>query len=73
LIFAGTNGFLDEVEVPQVERYQRELLSFADAHAGAVLNKIATRKVLDDEIRADLKKTLTEFKERFAAGAAVAR
>ncbi len=73
VIFAGTNGYLDGIEVSEVERFQRDLLAFADAHAGALLHKIATKKAIDDEIREGLKKTLSEFKERFAAGTAAAR
>jgi F-type H+/Na+-transporting ATPase subunit alpha len=73
VIFAGTNGYLDSVEVSEVERFERELLAFADAHSGALLNKIATKKAIDDEIRDGLKKTLSEFKERFTAGAVAAR
>jgi F-type H+-transporting ATPase subunit alpha len=73
VIFAGTNGYLDNIEVPEVERFERDLLAFAETHAGALLNKIATKKAIDDEIREGLKKLLSEFKERFAAGAAAAR
>jgi F-type H+/Na+-transporting ATPase subunit alpha len=73
VIFAGTNGYLDSIEVSEVERFQRDLLAFADTHAGALLNKIATKKAIDDEIREGLKKTLSEFKERFTAGTAAAR
>jgi F-type H+-transporting ATPase subunit alpha len=73
VIFAGTNGYLDDIEVSEVERFQRDLLAFADAHSGALLHKIATKKAIDDEIRDGLKKTLSEFKERFTAGAAAAR
>jgi len=73
VIFAGTNGYLDDIDVLEVERFQRDLLAFADAHGGALLNQIATKKAIDDEIREKLKKILSEFKERFAAGAAAAR
>ena len=73
VVFAGTNGYLDSVAVSDVERFQRDLLAFADAHAGALLHKIATKKAIDDEIREGLKKTLSEFKERFAAGTAATR
>src|SRR5207245_5681718 len=73
VIFAGTNGYLDSIEVSEVERFQRDLLAFADTHAGALLDKIATKKAIDDEIREGLKKTLSEFKERFTAGTAAAR
>ncbi len=73
VIFAGTNGYLDDIDVLEVERFQRDLLAFADAHGGALLNQIATKKAIDDEIRERLKKILSEFKERFTAGAAAAR
>jgi len=73
VIFAGTNGYFDDVEIPEIERFQRDLLAFADAHCGSLLNKIATKKAIDDEIRGELKKALSEFKERFAASAAAAR
>ena len=73
VIFAGTNGYLDDIEVSEVERFERDLLAFAETHAGALLNKIATKKAIDDEIREGLKKLLSEFKERFTAGAAAAR
>jgi len=73
MIFAGTNGYLDDVEVTEAERFERELLEFAEAHAGTLLATIAQKKALDDEIRNELKKTLTEFKEKFAAEAAAPR
>jgi F-type H+-transporting ATPase subunit alpha len=71
VVFAGTNGYMDDVEVSEIDRFERELLAFADAHSGSLLAKIAQKKALDDEIRNDIKKILTEFKERFAAKAAV--
>jgi F-type H+-transporting ATPase subunit alpha len=74
VIFAGTNGYLDDIAVPDIQRFERELLAFTDAHCSSMLNKIATRKKLDDEILVELKKSITEFKERFATkAAAVAR
>jgi F-type H+-transporting ATPase subunit alpha len=71
IIFAGTSGYLDDTEAGEIGRFERELLSFADAHCGSLLAKIASRKALDDEIRSELKKAITEFKERFAPQGAV--
>jgi F-type H+-transporting ATPase subunit alpha len=74
VIFLGTSGYLDDIAAPDVQRFERELLAFTDAHCGSLLNKLATRKKLDDEILAELKKAIMEFKERFATqAAAVAR
>jgi F-type H+-transporting ATPase subunit alpha len=65
VIFAGTNGYFDDVDILDIERCQKDLLAFADVHCESLLQKIATKKALDDEIRAELKKALGEFKERF--------
>jgi F-type H+/Na+-transporting ATPase subunit alpha len=73
VIFAGTNGYFDDVSVLDVERCQRDLLAFAQAHCGSLLSKIATRKALDDEIRGELNQALSEFKERFQADAAAVK
>jgi F-type H+-transporting ATPase subunit alpha len=73
VIFAGTNGYLDDVEVNDIGALptrpagvRRRALRFA---AGQDRDR---RKALDDEIRAELKKALGEFKERFAAAQAAA-
>src|SRR5579883_990925 len=73
IIFAGTQGLLDDMPVEQLRDFEKGLYSYVDTHAGALLNKIATRKAIDDEIRESLKKSLSEFKERFTASAAAAR
>jgi F-type H+/Na+-transporting ATPase subunit alpha len=73
MIFAGTSGYLDDIDVNQVERFERDLLAFAEVNAGSLLNKIATKKALDDEIRGELKKLMLDFKEKFAADAAATR
>jgi len=73
VIFAGTNGYFDDVAINDIERFQRDLLAFADAHCGSLLHQIATKKALDDEIRAGLKKALGEFKEQFQAAQAPAK
>jgi F-type H+/Na+-transporting ATPase subunit alpha len=73
VIFAGTLGYLDDIAVGDVGRFEHDLLAFAEAHCGSMLNKLATRKKLDDEILGELKKAITDFKERFATQAAAAR
>jgi F-type H+-transporting ATPase subunit alpha len=73
VIFLGTSGYLDDVAAADVGRFERELLAFADTHCASMLNKLATRKKLDDEILAELKKAIIDFKERFATQAAAAR
>jgi len=70
VIFAGTGGYLDDIAANEVGRFEREFLAFVEAHYGSTLARLAQHKNLDDQIRADLKKAIAEFKERFAAVAA---
>jgi F0F1-type ATP synthase alpha subunit len=56
--------------VSQVKRFERELFQYLDAGAPELLEKIRTKKVLDDEVKAGLHKALAEFKDQFVAAAA---
>ena len=69
----ATAGYLDSIPVPEVRRFECEFLQFAETNYSSVLKSIATKKALDDGIKAEIKKAVDAFKERFAAavGAAV--
>jgi len=67
LIFAGTNKYLDGVDTRHAGRFEKDLYSYLDAAAPELLESIRKKKVLDDEIKAALHKTLAEFKEQFMA------
>ena len=73
MIFAGTSGLLDDVAVADVQRFESGLLEFARTRYGTLLAQIAEKKQITDDIRAELKRAIAEFKERFQAGAAAAR
>jgi F-type H+/Na+-transporting ATPase subunit alpha len=74
LIFAGANKYLDDVAVSECARFERELYPFVEANYGGVLKSLREKKPLDDALRAEAKKALDAFKERFmqTAGAAAA-
>lgn len=65
LIFAGTNGLLDDLEVEEVRPFEQSLYRFLDTSHGALLQKIRERKTIDDEIKAELQKIIKEAKEKF--------
>jgi F-type H+-transporting ATPase subunit alpha len=68
IIYAGTNGFLDDLPVSQCRLFEEELYRALDLKpGGGVLAKIKAKRVLDDEIKAELNAALKEFKERFVA------
>src|SRR3989454_1304670 len=72
VIFAGTSGTLDAVPVAECGRFERELLQFVETNYPAVLQNIAARKALDDNLRAEMKRAIDAFKERFSPAAATA-
>ncbi|MDW8130244.1 MAG: F0F1 ATP synthase subunit alpha [Bryobacterales bacterium] len=67
ILFAGTNGYLDDLPVEQCRPFEDELYRFLDnAHPG-VLAELREKKRIDDELRARMHAVLKEFKERFVA------
>ena len=67
IIYAGTNGFLDDLEVSQCRKFESELYAYLDPQSDSVLTKILDKKALDEELENEVKSVLSEFKERFAS------
>src|SRR5215213_5937779 len=65
-IYAGTQGFLDQVEVRDVTRYEAAMLSYLRSDKPKVLAKIRDTKALDDDTAKALKDALTAFGKQFA-------
>ncbi|WP_353229510.1 F0F1 ATP synthase subunit alpha [Novosphingobium sp.] len=66
VIFAGTNGYLDNVPVKQVTEYEAEMLSFMHANHADALAEIRTTKDLGDSAKAKVKAALDAFAKQFA-------
>ena len=67
IIYAGTNGYLDDLEVEQIRSFEAELYKYVDSMNPQLLDSIMQKKNLDDALKADIKKTLDEFKQRFVS------
>jgi F-type H+-transporting ATPase subunit alpha len=67
VIYAVTNGYLDDVQVPHIRQWERDFLDYLGASHPAVLNDIRTRKALDDDLTGRLKAAITTFKALFVA------
>ncbi len=70
IIFAAGQGFLDDVRVEDVRRFEAEFNQFLDNGKPEVLRAIREKRELNDEVKGLLKGALTEFKQRFGGGAA---
>src|SRR5215470_10962109 len=69
VIWAATNGFVDDIPLENVKKFEQGLLAFAQNTRSSLLEKISDQKKLDDDIINELRATVTEFKERFTAEA----
>ena len=67
MIYAGTNGFLDDLAVEDVKAFETELYKYVDTANPKLLSTIMEKKTLDDALKGDMQKTLTDFKQQFAA------
>ncbi|MHA1573700.1 MAG: F0F1 ATP synthase subunit alpha, partial [Alphaproteobacteria bacterium] len=66
-IFAGTRGYLDDIPVSQVGRFEEELLRFMKDKHGGVMDTIRESGELDEKSEEKLKKALDTFSKAFAA------
>jgi len=62
VIFAVTNGLIDDVEVPAIKAWEKGLLEFMAAQHAAIGDEIKTRKALSDDLSGRLKKAIEEYK-----------
>jgi len=65
IIWAASNGFLDDVPVDQARRFESELTHFMENAQAGLLQRIREKKALTDDIKADLKQALTDFKDNW--------
>jgi F-type H+-transporting ATPase subunit alpha len=67
IIYAGTNGFLDDMAVDQVRDFEEELYKFVDATNPGLLRTIMEKKILDDNLKAEMTRVIKECKETFVS------
>ncbi len=67
-IFSGTNGFLDEIPLEHVQQFEKELLEMMDLKHTDLLEEIALKQDLSEDMIGRLKTVLTEFTSSFKAG-----
>jgi F-type H+-transporting ATPase subunit alpha len=62
VIYAVSNGLMDNVAVEEIKRFEAELIDHLRASNSAALEAIKESKALDDETAETLKKEINEFK-----------
>jgi F-type H+-transporting ATPase subunit alpha len=72
IIFAGTNGYLDNIAVSDVRAFEIELYKFIENRHPQIFTGIVEKKQLDDQLKAALDAAVKEFAGDFAARKAAA-
>ncbi len=67
VLWATTNGYLDDLPVEKVKTFQNGLVEFATTRKAALLEQIRRERVLTDALAADIKACVEEFKAGFKA------
>jgi F-type H+-transporting ATPase subunit alpha len=65
IIFAGTNGFLDDLPVASVKRFENELHQALDSTYAGWVRLFNEKKAMTDDVKKALSDALTEFKRTF--------
>ena len=69
-MFAGTKGYLDDIPVSDVKRFEADLLDFMRGRYGSVLDEIRSTGKLPDAVEDAVKAFKTEFVPSETASAA---
>jgi len=67
IIYAGTQGMLDDLPVTSIRAFEEELLKFLEERYADVAHDIRNSKDLPAAAEAKLKAAITEFKGQFLA------
>jgi F-type H+-transporting ATPase subunit alpha len=70
IIWAATNGFLDDVEPAKIAEFEAGFYRFLESSHEGLLGTVASEKSLSDETLATLEKAVKEFKHQGGYGAA---
>ena len=67
IIYAGTNGFLDELAIDQVRDFEAALYKYVDNTKPDLLRTIMEKKILDDNLKSEMAKVIREARDTFLA------
>ena len=66
IIFAGSEGFLDDISISDILRFRSELFTYMHSSGSATLNKIREESKLTDALKTELTDQISSFAKSFA-------
>jgi F-type H+-transporting ATPase subunit alpha len=67
IIYAATNGFVDDLPISALGRYEADLFRFVENRHADLLGEIRSKRQIDDQLKAKITKVLDELKAEFQA------
>jgi F-type H+/Na+-transporting ATPase subunit alpha len=67
ILFAGTQGYLDQFQVSEIRGFEDGLYSYLASAQSALLEDLGKKKQLDDDIKKRLHDALKEYSENYKA------
>lgn len=64
-IYAGTNGYLDELSIDDIQQFEKELYLYLDQHHSSLLRELKSKKVIEPETEDTIKQLMGEFTNSF--------
>jgi len=65
VIFAGVNGYVDDLPVEEVRRFEKEFIHYLEERHKDLRQEFLKKKTLDEELTKQLRKVLDEFKQAY--------
>ena len=63
-LYAGVNGFLDDVRVSQIRKFEEDLLRYVAQHHPQIRKDVTTKAKIDEAFATELKQIITTFKQK---------
>ncbi len=67
VLYAGTQGFLDDLPVESIRDFEQGLLSYVNSQKADLKKEIEEKKALDEDLKNKLNEAITAFKSTFQA------
>jgi F-type H+/Na+-transporting ATPase subunit alpha len=67
IIFAANEGYFDKLKVDQIKAFEQGLYGFFDSRHKEILEEIAAKREISDDLRKRLRSALDQYQQTFAA------
>jgi F-type H+/Na+-transporting ATPase subunit alpha len=67
VLFAATQGFIDDVPVEAIAKFEQEFLRYMKDRKADVMKELADKKAIDDDLKVKMTQAIEDFKKGFQA------